>query len=496
MTRMPKNLMILFLAVISFSAKAQYTQELYYMNLPQNHLLNPALRPSNSTYVGLPAISGISIKMSNNFINFSDIFIKGQSDSLYSFLNSKEEADNFLSKINDKNSFEPELTVPLLGLGFTAGKDTYIFLDINDRLNGNVVLPGDIIKLALNGNEQFVGSKLDLSSLRGSIIYYREAGFGISKNFSNKLRLGIKGKLLFGIATTSLDNKSLGIKVNDDYTHTIDADLTLNFSAPMTVYRKADNTIERIVSDKSSFDTFSEKLGFISNTKNFGLGFDLGATYDINDKITVSAAITDLGFIKWKTDVNNLQVKGSFDFSGLNMLNVINNTMTFDSLANEMLDSLKNTFVVNASETPFATYLPSRITFGGSYNLTKSLSVGLLSCTRIIEKQIRESLTLSANVNLTNVFSVSLAYTAANKRYDNLGAGIAFRAGFFQFYLVADRIPFTWNKIIVGNNTNTADNASIVVPTNWNTISARIGFNLVFGNKPGKKSDKPMVIVE
>jgi len=65
-------------------------------------------------------------------------------------------------------------------------------------------LPGDLFRLALKGNEGFVGNKIDLSSLRGDIKYYREVGVGFSKNFTDKLRIGIKGKLLFGIADASI----------------------------------------------------------------------------------------------------------------------------------------------------------------------------------------------------------------------------------------------------------------------------------------------------
>ena len=74
------------------------------------------------------------------------------------------------------------------------GKDSYIFLDINERIDGNIVLPGDLFKLALKGNEEFVGSKIDLSSLRGDMKYYREFGIGFSRNFTDKLRIGVKGK--------------------------------------------------------------------------------------------------------------------------------------------------------------------------------------------------------------------------------------------------------------------------------------------------------------
>lgn len=469
---------------------AQNSQVLYFMNLPQNHLLNPALRPSNSLYIGLPAISGINLNVNNNFVNFSDVFMKGKSgDEVVTFLHPDNNVNDFLKKINSKNSIEPELTVQLFGLGFSAGKGIYMFLDINERIDGNVVIPGDIFKLALKGNEQFVGSKIDLSSLRGDMKYYREVGFGFSKNFTNKLRIGVKGKVLFGIAGFSIDNNSLGITVNEDYTHTLDADLVANISAPVSITMKPDNTVDKVTFDDARFKKTSNIIDFALGLKNIGLGLDIGATYDISSRVVVSAAITDLGYIKWKGDVSNLQAKSNFVFSGLNMTDVVNGTITIDSLAQEMADSLKNSLKVSDSNDPFTTFLPVGVSLGGSYNVTKRFSVGLLSYSRIIGKQFRESVTLSTNLNLGNAFSTSLCYTIANHQFDNLGAGLAFRPGIFQFYFLADRIPVTWNKIIV-------DKSTIPLPTSWNTINLRLGMNIAFGNKVKKKNDKPMVKVQ
>ena len=88
------------------------------MNLPQNHLVNPALRPSNSVYIGLPVLSGINLNINNNFVNFSDVIMKGQpKDSIISFLHPDYDVDKFIAKIKDKNSLEPETTIQLLGSG-------------------------------------------------------------------------------------------------------------------------------------------------------------------------------------------------------------------------------------------------------------------------------------------------------------------------------------------------------------------------------------------
>ncbi|MEI6047948.1 MAG: DUF5723 family protein [Bacteroidota bacterium] len=491
MTGKPKYLLILIMAMIIAEASAQNSQVLYYMNLPQNHLINPALRPSNSLYIGLPVMSGINLNINNNFVNFSDVFMKGQKgDSVISFLHPDNNVDDFLAKIKDKNSLEPETSFQLFGLGFSAGKDMYFFLDINDRIAGNIVFPGDLFKLALKGNEGFVGSKIDLSSLRGDLKYYREVGLGFSRNFTNNLRIGVKGKLLFGIAGVSIDNRSLGITVNDNYSHSLDADLVVNISGPVTVTKDNNKKINGIDFDDSRFKTAGGIADFILGKKNLGLGLDIGATYNISDKIVVSAAITDLGFIKWKKDVTNLKAKSRFEFSGLNMLDVINGTKTFDELGQEMLDSLENSFIVSDSNIPFTTYLPFGVTFGGSYSLTNRISFGLLSYSRVIGKQIRESLTLSANVNLGNALSTSLSYTVANHRFDNLGAGLAFRTGIVQFFMLADKIPVMWNKIKIDNK------STIPLPASWNTINLRLGMNIVFGNRIRKKEDKPMILVE
>jgi hypothetical protein len=482
-----KYIFTISLAVFAVSVSAQNSQVLYLMNLPQNHLINPALRPSNTLYIALP---GINLNLNNNFVNFSDVIIKGQpKDSLISFLHPDYSVDKFLTKIKDRNFIEPEVAIQSLGFGFSVGKDSYVFVDITDRVDGNIVIPGDLFRLALKGNETFVGNKIDLSSLRGDLKYYREIGLGISRNFSEKLRIGVKGKLLFGIADLAIENKSLGVTVNDDYSHTLDANLSVNMSGPVNVYMDSKNNIDSVTFDKDRFKTTSGLVDFFSGKKNLGLGLDIGATYDLTERIILSASVTDLGFIRWKKDITNLKADNRFEFSGLNMVDVVNGTKTIDEIGKDMVDSLKNAFVVTRSKSAYTTYLPFGVSVGGSYNLTKSFSVGLLSYTKFIGKGIREALTLSANLNIGNLFSTSVSYTAENHQYDNLGAGLAFRAGVMQFYILSDRIPVTWDRI-KDKSTN------VIIPSNWNTFNLRLGVNVVFGNRVKEKSDKPMVLVE
>jgi hypothetical protein len=287
------------------------------------------------------------------------------------------------------------------------------------------------------------------------------------------------------MAAVSVDNKSLSLTVNDDYSHTIDADMSVNISGPVNVTLKSDNTIDSI-----SFNEIDNKdiPGLLLNSSNMGLGIDIGAVYEISNKLMVSASLIDFGYIKWKSDLTNLNAKSEFKFSGFNIEDVANGTKTFDELATEMGDSLKNSFKISQLHTDFNTFLPAGINIGASYNLTKSISVGILSHSLITAGQFRESVTLSANANLGNALSTSFSYTAANHSYGNLGIGLAFRLGILQFYTIADKIPIMYNRIIID------DPQSILLPNSWNTLNFRIGMNLDFGNRIKKKNDKPMMV--
>jgi hypothetical protein len=486
-----KYILFFLLAILVADAIGQNSQTMYFMNLPQNHFLNPALRPSNRLYIGLPVLSGVNFNVNNNYLNFSDLFIKGEvKDSIISFLHPDYDPAKFLAKIKDINSMETETMVQLLGIGFSVGKDGYVFIDVNERVETNLVLPGDLFRLALYGNESFVGKTIDLSSLRADMKYYREFGIGYSRNVTEKLRVGVKGKLLFGVAAATIENKAFGLTVGNDYTHTLDANLSVNMSGPVSVDGSSSLDIRKLAfKTRDIFNNSSDTWDFFAGRKNLGFGFDFGAEYDLSERISLSASVTDLGFIRWKKDITNLKADNEFKFSGLNMTDYFSGDKTLSEIGTDILDSLTNRFTLSNTKQPFTTYMPFGVSAGGSYNINKKISVGLLSYTRFVGKQIREALTLSANLNISNAFSASLGYTAENYRYDNLGAGISFRAGVTQFYLISDRIPLEYNKI-------KNDKSTILLPSNWNTINFRIGMNFVFGNTTKEKKDHPMVLVE
>jgi hypothetical protein len=487
MKRKVLTAILLLAAAAVTNIVAQRSNVLYYMNLPQRTSLNPAFQPSGRTYVGLPGISDISFRIDNNFLSFSDLFFGGViSDSTFTILEPGEDLDRFLAGLGDKNSLEPQAAIQLFGLAFTVGEDLRITFDLTERIEGNLVLPGDLIRLGISGNQDFMGRNIDLSSLRADVKYYHEIGLGASKNITEKLRVGARVMYLSGVLSGSLKNRGMTLTVNDDYTHTVDADLSLNLSAPYQFVKDNEGIIDNLVFYEERFqegnDYISYGLGLAANP---GLGLELGAEYRFNDMFAVSAAITDMGFIRWKRDRSEISLNTTFQFNGLTLQDVYDESLDFGELLNWAIDSIQNSIELLPAPEPYSTFLPLTVTTGFSFTPVSFFTAGLLSQTRFRGKQVHQALTLSGNINFGNIFSTTMAYTMANRRFDNLGFGMAVRGGVVQFFALVDNIPLRWNK--VENSTG-----SYRFPENWNTIHARIGLNLVFGNKIEEKILPPM----
>ena len=73
--------------------------------------------------------------------------------------------------------------------------------------------------------------------------------------------------------------------MNNDYSYTLDANLTVDMSGPVNVYTDSNHNIDSISFDDNRFKTSSGIRDFVSGKKNMGLGLDIGATYQINDRI-------------------------------------------------------------------------------------------------------------------------------------------------------------------------------------------------------------------
>ena len=456
-------LLPVFLIFISAGLQAQLSQTVYFMDrLPQSSLVNPAFQHRHNFHLLLPGVSSFNVNAGTNFLSYSDIIFKHHSyDSLITFLHPDADTDDFASGLNNRNSLGSDLNVNILSGGFRAGR-SFISFNISERFSGQASLPGDLIKIALQGNQQFAGLTADFSGIGMDLNYFREYAIGYSYRVDKNLNLGARAKMLYGKSNISFDKKDISLYTDPEtYNIRLRSDFTMNVSLPINVLRDEEGNIDdiRVHFDNDNYDP----LDFIFNTNNSGFAIDLGGTYRIIEQVMLYASITDLGFINWEHDVYNFSMNGEMEFEGFDLSSLFDNDNESDP-GSALLDTLKSRFGITDANDPYRRWLPAKIYLGGTYDLTSGINLGLLSRSIIYQGKLRQAVTLSANANAGRRLSASMTYSVMNNSYNNFGMGLSLRGLGVQFYVISD-------------NLNT-----IIYPHMANNVNLWLGLNIVLGH--------------
>ena len=477
-----KTSIAIIAVLIWFSAGLQGQQSniLYYMKgVPQSHLLNPATQPRCGFYLGLPGASPLQLNVENSAFSLSDI-LWSDGDSTITFMHPDGDKNKFLNKFGRANYVSADVSTSLVSFGFRS-ENLYFSFDITQKVNSRFSYPGDIIRLALEGNEQ--DDEFDLSSLGASVMTYTEFSLGVSHQLNDMITFGYRGKILFGGANISTKNSDIKLTTSFD-NWTIDSKYDLNVSVPgLTIERDSTGSFDL---DELDIDDNLQSSDYISSiTGNFGLGLDLGIHFKPIEDLTVSASILDLGYIRWKNFTYNLVQDTRFVFDPevafeQSDTGVVVKFWNETDFGDGILDSLESSFIDNNSETEtaYTTFLPAKIYLGVKYDIIDEISVGLLSRSEIYKGRIRQQLSLSANFYPIHAVSASLNYTIMNRTYNNFGIGLALKAGPFNWYIISDNIPLVYARDVSSN---------IILPYKARTVNFRIGFNLVFRCQKDRK---------
>ena len=473
---------ITFFALFGGHTIAQDSQTLYYMNrVPQATMMNPALQPACNFFLGLPVVSSLQLNVGNNRLALTDVIMQHPTqDSLITFLHPDAEFNttDFLNKLDDNNFFYEDFRTDLLSFGFRLNT-WYFSFNLSERLSTSINYPKDLVSLLLEGNSQFIQTNADLTYLGVNSTFYREYGLGIAKEINQTLSVGIRAKVLFGHANITSDYKenTLTMYTSRDSIY-LNADATVNTSSPLIATTNADGDFESF-EVPGYFENSDSLIDLALAHTNMGLGIDLGVYYKPIDKLSLSLSIVDLGYIKWKKeDVTNIDLKGSYSFTGIDVSNEIGGSDTLDSPFDVMLDSLTNSFTLSNTSESYNTGLGAKVYIGGSYALSKKFDVGFLSRTYFYNSNINQAFTFSANVRPINGLSASLSYSIMNGTYNNIGFGLILGGAPLQLYIISDNA----SAALWGHKTS--------------SFNLRFGLNIAFGCRQKTKAnkiDRPML---
>ena len=354
------------------------------------HQLNPALE-SDKAYFSIPVLGNINIGTRGN-IGLGNFLYPTANGGLTTFMNSSISAEEFLNGLNTNNKLAMNLDMSILSAGFRAwgGFNT---IDIGLRSHTALNIPKDMLEFMKVG-QSGPTTVYDMGDMGMSSANYVEVALGHSRQINDKLRVGAKVKFLLGGMYADMSLKNTHVTLSEKE-WIVSANGEMNIAAKgMTVPEKDGGLVD--------FDNIEYDSPGLSG---FGLGIDLGATYEVIDNLTVSAAIKDLGFIGWSNNTYASTNNEPWRFDGFEDLS-FSDDKEEDKLENQ-LDALGDEFEDYANLHRRSTgeklskALAATLVVGAEYALPMydKLSFGLLSTTRFNGPYTWSEGRLSANVS-------------------------------------------------------------------------------------------------
>jgi hypothetical protein len=397
------------------SAQSAHT-DYFLQNSHTRSSQNPAFIPKQG-YVGVPMLSSVGAGIYTNAFQLDNLVFKKNGENV-SFLHPSVSSSEFLSNIPDKSFATFYLNYKILSGGFFDKREGFWSFDLGLRALFDVNVPKplfEMIKIGLSSNPNDpVRYSMDNINLAAS--GYAEVGVGYARTFlDNRLSLGAKAKLLFGAANLDLNIDKLEFALQDNV---------------WTARSKATLTGSGIKPSYDENDLFESIDTDLSGVGGFGLGFDLGAVYKLlNDKLRVSLAFTDLGFMSWSGSSSvNLKTSESLVTVTPGQGSAINDDFDFNETFDTAIDDIREAvnFRESSGSKGNTAVLHTTVNAGAEYDvLPGNLSAGLLSST-YLGSNLGTELTLSANYNPVKLkwLSAGLSYSFMHGKFNTIGAAL------------------------------------------------------------------------
>lgn len=421
-------LSVVLLLCFSLSGQAQFLRTSYFMEGSNQRMqLNPALMPGRG-YLNIPAIGSLNATVNSSSLGYRDIMdiIENSDDSDYFMSN------DFMNRLDAINNLNVNLSTDILSAGWYKGKN---FWSVNVGLRNDIgaAIPktmfqfmnnmssrefGDNISDYLGINETINGQKLEINS-------YAEVGLGFARNITDRLAVGGKVKMLLGIGNLKLNINQIHVETPSVGSSGVTSKASIQVDATL------ENSSKLLELPENENGDYIDEIDFGSfGFAGYGGAIDLGVSYKLLDKLTLSASVLDLGFIKWSksnTSIARANAEQTYDLldpaSQQEFINIVNSgeILNYDML------QLKTE---EASEKSRTRGLTSTMVLGAEYALLNDwLVVGALYTGRFAKPKTLNELTFSACIRPTNAFNVAASYSVlqgAGKTF-----GLALKLGSF-----------------------------------------------------------------
>lgn len=436
---------LLAFASQTVSAQTALRSSYFAENSMYSHELNPAFAP-NRDYFSLPLLGGINATTNANVGINSFLFPKD--GKLLTGLHPDITADQFLGGLKSSNRIGADVNVSLLSVGFRAFKG-YNTIGINMRSHNYTNVPKGLFEFLKKGSADHA---YNVGNLGLKSDTYIEIALGHQHKINKDLTVGGKLKILLGGAHADAYINNMTIEMSNDKWR-IAADGSMNLAAGgIEMPRKMDKKGTGEVYDFNNIGSPKFKVS------GAGAAFDLGVNYKIRavEGLEVSAAILDLGFIRWNNN-NNGQMDKTWEFDGFDMSS---GSPSMDDQFKDLGDELSDFMSFRPTDkTSNTTALGATLNIGACYALPmyKRLRFGFLSSTRINGINSWSEGRFSANINPIGGFDFTINY-AISTFGSSLGLLLNYSTKGFSIFAGTDHMigKLTKQQIPISGRSNFA----------------------------------------
>ena len=515
-----------FMAILAVSASAQQVNTLYFLeNAPMRHTINPAFQPVSSGYVNFTPLGWMSYSFGNNSLTLRDVLYTIQDPNFpddptkritVTPLYPSDDPNNpakyrtaFLNQLRSMLYFNGDVTLGLLNFGFRVKDFGYVTVGLNERIELGMTAPKSMFNFLMGGGmTELEGgmNTIGLSGIGGGGTAYTEIALGYSHKLNEQWTVGGKLKILLGQGYLGMTSKNFNINASTEAWN-IKGNLNMEASGPFNAaylaqYVQGKNAME--VYD--AFYNGSFKTDSLINTRNIpallkpsggGAALDLGFTYKPIENLQITAALTDLGFIRWG---NGTRFNCTVDttFNGVGDINYgdpaykdRNGNFSTDILMDTVVSNLKGLLngvsFADGRKAGFTRMVSTRLNVGMDANFWENrVGVGILSATRLYDARLYEEITLGATFRPFNWLSLAATYSLMNNgKYSNIGAGLSIMPyDGINMTLTMDYIPTSY----AGKDLN--NTKKYVIPDKTKMFNIALGFSIVWGtNRPDSDKD-------
>ncbi len=449
------------------------------------HEMNPAIAPERGYVSGL-VFGNISLGFQSNF-GLNNFIYKKDDGQLTTFMNKSVSSSEFLGGLSNTSKLLTGVDLNILSVGF-KGFGGYNYFGLNVKSDIGMSMPKglfEFMKVGQNGPD----TKYDFGNLRLRMMSYAEIALGHQRQITPELAAGVKVKFLLGLAHVDANINKMNIEMGDKkWVIDGDGELFLGAGNGLYVPTNAESGKELDKPDRAQQIDFDGIKYNSFGLAGFGMAFDLGATYDMSkfvDGLRLSAAITDLGFIKWNGAVVARMPGRAWEFDGFQDI-AIDDTQDdyeqnkIDQQLEDLGDKLDDclNFEKQPQKEGETRALHATLTIGAEYDMPfyKRLSAGFLFTQRMAGCFSWTEGRFSANVKPTGWFDATINYGISTFG-SSFGWMINFHPKGFNFFLGSDHQVFKIAK-------------NPPIPVGHFNANIQLGINFSFG---GKYKGKPIV---